>query len=634
MVKSVYDYRIEQRFKTRLYFLTAMVFIVYGVIIVQLGFLQILEGYENRVLAKKFVSRQEFTIAPRGLFFDRNLRLGEQPLVQNLRFIDYILRMDQFRTREEAELYVRFFCKIMGRKYSDYEGYLTSQTWKQMSSKNKYITLINRMTRREHERLASSPLPKDKGEYVTKHLRYYSMGPALAHISGFIGLPSVTEVKKKLAQSYQTIGKDGLEARYDARLRGRDGVKVRHRTVDQEEQINTTEQGDNLVLTIDQDMQAAAYKALAATGKRGAAVALKASTGEILAMVSTPAFDPNILSSGTQEQRIAHLREVTNYQGFVNLAIQAKFPPGSSFKPLVALAALENIDVHQKFTSETSFNCPGYFTLHGNRASNNVVFKCLSTHGAKKMIDAIAYSCNVYFYNLGNQLGAEQIINFAKAFGLDKKTGVDLQNEGEGLVPDSRWKQINHNSRWYDGDTINLSIGQGYLLVTPIELAVLYAGLANRGKIFKPYLVNEIRDPIDNHIIKKFNPTLIREIPLAHEHIETVQAGMRKVVTHGTAARLNSISVPIAGKTGTVQTQAKLKGKDHAWFASYAPYIEGGGIADNTIVVVAFVEYGTWGASSAAPIAGEIYKAAFPNWKKESTETIKKEFEGIQEHEN
>ena len=621
MVKSVYDYRIEKRFRRRLYFITGLVFVTTFIIILQLFVLQILHGYENRVLTKKFVSRQEFTIAPRGLFLDRNQRPGDQPLVQNLRFIDYVVRLDQFRTREEAEEYIRFFCKYMGRDFADFQNYLTPQNWKQLSTRNEYITLINHITRRQHERLALSPLPTGKGEYVTQHLRFYSMGPALAHISGFIGLPSENELKKKLAQSYQIIGKDGLEARYDSRLRGRDGVKVRHRTVDQEEQISTTEQGDNLVLTIDRDMQAAAYKALAATGKRGTAIALKASTGEILAMASTPAFDPNILSAGTTEQRTSHLREVTNYQGFINLAIQAKFPPGSSFKPLVALAALENIDPHKQFTEETSYNCPGSFTLRGKKAANNVVFKCLGVHGAKKMIDAIAYSCNVYFYNLGNQLGPEPIINYAKSFGLDKKTGVDLQNESEGLVPDSRWKQLNRDSRWFDGDTINLSIGQGFLQVTPIELAVLYAGLANRGKIFKPYLVKEIRDPIDNHLLNKFEPTLLREIPLSQEHLEIVQEGMRKVVTNGTAARLAVIPVPIAGKTGTVQTQAKLKGKDHAWFASYAPY---NGEIEDTIVVVAFVEYGIWGASSAAPIAGEIYKAAFPNWNKKDESKIVK----------
>ena len=623
MAKTVQEFRAELRFRRRLYFFTFMIFFLTLCFTLQLGSLQLVNGYENRVLAKKFVSHQEFTVAPRGLFYDRHSRLGDQPLVQNLRFIDFVIHPDQFESRKEAQEYVQVFSSIMGRDYENYRPYFKPARWKQILRKNEFITLLTRMTRREHERLAAFHLPAHKGEYVTKHMRYYTMGPALAHVSGFIGLPSSTELRKKLAQSYQTIGKDGLEARYDSRLRGRDGVRVRHRTLDQEEQISTTEQGDNLILTIDRKIQAAAYRTLAASSQRGTVIAMRANTGEILALASHPSFDPNILSSGNAGQRKVHIQQIRRHKAFLNLATLAKFPPASTFKPLLALAALENTDSNKTFTPDTSFQCPGRFILRSSyKGLPSTSFRCWSVHGSENMIDAIMNSCNVYFYNLGYQLGPTAIIQYSRAFGLDKPTGVDLLGEIAGFVPDPRWKQRNFSSRWYDGDTINLAIGQGFLQTTPLQIAVLYSAIANRGAIYQPYLVKEIRDPIDNHIIKEFKPRLLRSIPLSSQSVKIVQEGMRRVITQGTARRLGHIALPIAGKTGTVQTRSKRKSRDHAWFASFAPY---GAPLDEIIIVVVFVEYGLAGAATAAPIALEVYKAAFPDWNRKKTRELLKQ---------
>ncbi len=611
MNKTQQEFRIEQRFRRRLYFFTGLVFCVLLLFIIQLGNLQLLHGYQNKVLAKKFVSHQEFTVAPRGLLFDRNAKLTDQPLVQNLRFIDFIVHPDQFENREKAIEYVKVFSSLSGRDYGEYSHYFKPKRWRQVVRRNEAITLLTHITRREHERLAAFHLPAVKGEYVTQHMRYYTMGPALAHVTGFIGLPSAKELKKKLVQSYQTIGKDGLEARYDSILRGRDGVRVRHRVVDHEEQVSSTQQGDNLILTIDRHIQSASYRALVQGSQRGAVIVMRASTGEVLALVSHPSFDPNILSSGNAKQRRVHLKKINEHKTFLNLAIQAKFSPASVFKPLVALAALENHNTNRTFTEETKYYCPGSFVLKSSYAAlADTKFRCWHgvSHGYKTMINAIAQSCNVYFYNLGYQLGPSAIIEFSRAFGLDKQTGITLRGEIQGFVPDQRWKRATFSSRWYDGDTINLSIGQGFLQTTPIQIAVLYSAIANRGKIYRPFLVKEIRDAIDNHIIKTFSPELLREIPLSLPNVNTIHKGMRKVVTEGTARRLAYISVPIAGKTGTVETGSKGKGKDHAWFASFAPY---GAPIEDVIVVVVFVEHGMAGASSAAPIAGEIYKAIF-----------------------
>ena len=615
MSKTVQEFRIEQRFRRRLVFFAVALSFVFFAFTLQLVSLQLVHGYTNKILAKKFVSHQELTVAPRGLFFDRNFKLSDEPLVQNLRFIDFVIHPDRFKDRAEVIGYVKTFCEILDLDYdSTYASYFTPKRWKQIVRKNETITLLKRMTRREHERLAAFHIAMDKGEYVTQHLRYYAMGQALAHVSGYIGMPSSSEIRKKLARPYQTIGKAGLEAHYNNHLRGRDGVRVRHRVIDHEEQIRTTQQGENLILTIDRNIQAVAYRALVKASHRGTVIVMRADNGEVLALVSHPSFDPNILSSGSVEQRRKHLREVHLHNGFLNLAIQAKFPPASTFKPLVSLAALESTDPNFSFSMDTSFYCPGSFSLKSSLPGRkDATFNCLRRHGRNSMLSAMAHSCNVYFYHLGYELGPKSIIDFARAFGLDKKTEIDLPGEIEGHVPDERWKQLKFSSRWYDGDTINLSIGQGFLQNTPLQIAVLFSALVNRGKIYRPYLVKEIRNPIDNRLIKQNKPELLREIPLSLTSVNAIHSSLRRVVTKGTAYKLSRLSFPVAGKTGTVQTRSKKKSKDHAWFASFAPY---GADVKDIIVVVVFLEHGLAGSASAVPVTAEIYKTIFSTWKK------------------
>ncbi len=611
MSKSLQEFRLEQRFRRRLYVFAGLIFFLALLFISQLASLQLISGYENRILAKKFVSHQEFTVAPRGLIFDRHGQPGDEPLVQNLRFIDFIIHPDQFASRKAAIDYVKLFCSIMAIPYSHYAPYLRPRAWKALLRKNEYITLIKRMSRREHERLASFHVATEHGEYVTQYLRHYTMGPALAHVSGYIGLPSLRELKKQKIQPYQTLGKSGLEAEYDRHLRGRDGVRTRHRIVDKEEQLISIEQGNNIFLNIDHNLQAAAYKALLKQSQRGAVVALHAKSGAVLAMASHPSYDPNILSGGTTEQRKRHLKDIRAHNAFFNIALQGKFPPASTFKPVVALAALEHAKEHKAFSAGSSIFCPGYFTLHSARPGRSKPrFKCWALHRRVNLFDAIAKSCNVYFYSLGHKTGLDPIVQMARALGLEEKTGIDLRGEAAGLVPDMRWKQLHFSGRWYDGDTVNLSVGQGFLQSTPLQLAVFYSAIANGGKIFKPFLVREIRDPIDNHLIRKFSPRLVRKIAFDPQSLPIIKKALGRAVTHGTASRLAALPVRVAGKTGTVQIyNTNKKGKDHAWFAGFAPY---NGPADKIIVVIVFIEHGVGGSKSAVPVAAEIYKAAFP----------------------
>ncbi|MCB1308626.1 MAG: penicillin-binding protein 2 [Leptospiraceae bacterium] len=612
MAKSLFEYRIEKKFQTRLYVFAAIVFLVAATFVIQLGNLQLVQGAENRVRARRFVSRQEYTIAPRGLMFDRNYKPGDEPLVQNIRFIDFVIFPARFSDLEALRTYVAAFCRLMERDYETFAAQLSEDSFKEMSRKNESITLLTRVTRAEQERLAEFHIADRFGEFVPNHLRYYTMGPALAHVTGYIGMPSRRDLDTLPVQSYQTVGKAGIEREYDEDLRGRDGIRLRHIVIDSEEQVASTQQGNNLILTIDRRIQTAAYNAISRLGKRGTAIAMNAATGQVLALVSYPTFDPNILSSGSNRQRSDHLEEVRIHQGFLNRAIQAKSPPASTIKPLVALAALENTP-GRDITPNTTYSCYGRYVLKSTRPGvPDSIYACWSTHGTNNLEGAIAHSCNVYFYNLGYRMGSLPMIDFARKFGFDRPTGIDLPGEISGFVPDSRWKQERWGSKWYDGDTVNFAIGQGFLQQTPMELAVMYSALVNRGKILRPYLIREVRDP-DNRVIRRINPNggRVEEVPISMASLRAVQKGLRAAVTYGTSRRLSVIPVPIAGKTGTAQTRSSRTASSHAWFAGFAPY---GAPPEDTIVVVVFVEHGQGGSAAAAPIAGEIFQAAFPDW--------------------
>ncbi len=615
--QSVTQFRLEQKFQARLYIYTGGILLIFALFTIQLGNLQLVWGFENNILAKRFVSRQEFSAAPRGLMFDRNYTSAgfSKPLVQNRNYIDYIIFPSRFENREEGLAFIKKFSYVMGRPFEEYSKYTTERAWDNLVNKNMSITMLTRISRKEHERLAEFRMVTRYGDFISNHLRYYTMGPAMAHVAGYIGLPSRGQLDKKQVLSYQYIGKNGLESMYDQEVRGRDGIRLKHRIIEQEEQISSTEHGNNLVLTIDREVQAAGYRAIVNAGKRATAIAMNAGTGEILALVSFPSYDPNLLSSGTGDQRSNHYKTVMEYEGFLNLAIQAKFPPASTFKPIVALAGMEGEQRKFKVDENTSFNCPGRFILRASIAgAANTEFWCWNTsgHGTLNLLGSLQNSCNVYYYNLGSRIGPTAITQFARSLGLDKKTGIDLPGEIEGFVPSQRWKQLRWSSRWYDGDTVNLAIGQGFLETTPMGMAVALSAIVNRGKIFRPHLVREIRDPMTDRVIRKINPELVRELPLNPDSLALIQKGLRLVVTSGTGRSVyRPDMVPMAGKTGTAQTASKQKGKSHAWFIGFAPYE---GLPEETVVVVVFVEHGKAGGLSAAPIATEMLRAAFPKW--------------------
>ncbi|MDI6751891.1 MAG: penicillin-binding protein 2 [bacterium] len=429
--------------------------------------------------------------------------------------------------------------------------------------------------------------PSSKRQYPEKELA--------CHLLGYIGRISEEEFRE--IEGYNKnglIGKTGIEKYYEGYLRGKEGG----------EQIETdvngrmtrilgkkpSVSGANLYLTIDAKIQRVAEQAL---GKNvGSIVVLDVRNGAILSLVSKPNFDPNCFTRPLTAKEVRALFQ-NSYRPMFNRVIQAQYSPGSLFKIIDAYVGLEKGIIDPRKT----FFCTGKFKI-GNRN-----FSCFESHshGNVDFISGIAHSCNIYFYRLGLEIGAEPLIESAARFGLGKKTGIDLLSEKKGYIPTPTWKEKIFKTKWYQGDTANLSIGQGYLLVTPIQMAVLTAAIANGGTIFRPFLVNKIEYP-DRKIERK-KPIIQRTVSISPRTKKMLDDGLSGVVEYGTGQMAKIAGVRIAGKTGTVQTS----GKDHAWFVCYAP------IPNPTVAMAILVEHGGKGGIDAAPIAREILKEYMVN---------------------
>jgi penicillin-binding protein 2 len=363
--------------------------------------------------------------------------------------------------------------------------------------------------------------------------------------------------------------------------------------------------GNNVYLTIDHDLQAATEKLL--EGRAGAAVAMDPRTGEILAMVSSPSFDQNMFVSGMSHDAWEAL--VTNpFRPLENKAIQAEYPPASTYKVIVALAALEEGIID----TETTYTCPGYQRF-GNR-----VFRCWRRggHGTVNVIRALAESCDVFFYNVGSELGVDTIARYAKAVGLGQPTGIRLANESKGLVPTAAWKRQRFGEAWQGGETLPVAIGQGYDLVTPIQMLVVTAAIADNGQIHRPLLLKKI-ETADGNIVERGVSQVVGRVPASEQTLAIVKQGMWEVVNTkgGTARGARLARIEIAGKTGTAQIVGRQASEDatsddeveanlkpHAWFIAYAP------ADDPQIAVTVIVEHGEHGSSAAAPIARDMIR--------------------------
>jgi len=366
--------------------------------------------------------------------------------------------------------------------------------------------------------------------------------------------------------------------------------------------------GQNILLTIDAALQEAAWKALAE--RSGAVVALNPRNGAVLALVSSPAFDPNLFIGGIGVGDWDILAKDPRHP-MENRAISGQYPPGSTYKPVLAAAALEEGLV----TPETTFFCNGTFEL-GDRT-----FRCWQEkgHGHVNLHRAIVESCDVYFYHVGRMLGVNQIAHYARMFGLGAPLGVDLHREKGGLIPTREWKLARFKQPWQIGETISVAIGQGYNLVTPLQLASLYAALANGGTLYRPRLLKQLESS-DGRIVKRYDPEKLNDLPLRPETIQAINRALWGAVNEkgGTGYLLKRLEADVAGKTGTSQVvglpqdekarKAKIlrdQHRDHALFVCFAPH------ENAEIVVAVIVENAGHGGAVAAPIARKVIDAYF-----------------------
>ena len=353
--------------------------------------------------------------------------------------------------------------------------------------------------------------------------------------------------------------------------------------------------GSNVILTIDSELQQLAEQAMGE--QMGALIVSKPHTGEILALVSYPRFDPNIFVSVRDKETFKNLT-LDQRKPFLNRAIQAQYPAGSIFKLVVSLAILDT----EQVPLDREFSCGGGYQL-GNR-----FFSCWMNHGSGiDLHKAIVFSCDSYFYQASLILGPDTIAQYARELGLGQKLGIDLIGELEGIIPDIQWKRDVKKDVWYDGDTLNLSIGQGFLLVTPLQLNALTSIIANRGLLMKPHIVKEIRTAKKNDIVYRHTPEPLVKSKIDPSHFEFIVQAMRGVVTEGTAKWGGAIlTTEAAGKTSTSEVQGM---NTHSWYTAFAPY--NGADSDEVIAVTAIIEFGGAGSATAAPIVSEVIEAYF-----------------------
>ncbi|MBI3664895.1 MAG: penicillin-binding protein 2 [Acidobacteria bacterium] len=441
-------------------------------------------------------------------------------------------------------------------------------------------------------------------EMIRSQRRLYPADGFASHLIGYVGEVSEAELNEPQFAAYEpgaVVGKAGIEREYNDVLTGVDGrrqVVVDSRGREREVLgIKDAKPGRSIRLTIDLDLQAAAE--LAMEGRKGAVVALDPHSGEVLALVSTPNYDPNKfagrISAADWKQLISNPDNP-----LLNRAVQAQLAPGSTFKPFVALAGLESNAIDENFT----VHCRGGAVFYGR------YFKCWikTGHGNLSLHKGIEQSCDVYFYNVGNRTGIDKIAEIGEAAGFGRRTGIDLPNEEEGVLPSSKWKLRNLREKWYAGETISVSVGQGALTVTPIQLAAAYAGMLNGGVWYRPRLVSEE----DMHSIRlDFRPEEPRRVTLDPGNIDKIKSGLWAVVNAaGTGGRARLSGYDVIGKTGSAQVASvqftkgkkEMELKDNAWFVGAVP-------KDNPeIVVAALFEHGEHGYL-AGPIVRDVLKA-------------------------
>ena len=566
---------------------------IFFVLVAQLANLQVNKRTEFLKLAEGNRIRLIPILAPRGTFYDRE---GEALVASRAANTVSIVPMDL----KEPERVIGRLSVILGMPVEEIQEKIKEQTFRPFDpirlKKDVGPEILAKIAEQKND------LPGVMIETIP--LREYIYGDSGSHLFGYVGEINKKELDKMKEQGYQPgdlIGKVGLEKVYDKYLKGVNGG--------QQVEVNASGKpittlgekapilGNNLVLTIDGKVQEAAERALDETlqknptAKGGGVIAIDPRNGQVIALASRPGFDPNKFSGGISVKDWTALINDPRHP-LKNRVTQSAYPPGSVYKIVTAVAALEE----GRVSPTETFYCSGHYKWG---------FKCWKTsgHGTQTLLDGIANSCNPVFYNLGERIGAKRLADYSRRFGLGQKTGIDIPGEEEGLLPSPQWKKSKYNQEWYKGETLNMSIGQGYHLDTPLQLAQMISAVVNGGNVFQPYLVQKVVSP-EGKTVATFQPKLKDHVNISAQTLDIVRKGLSEVVERGTAASaFYGFPVPVGGKTGTAQ--AGVGKNDHAWFGSFAP------VDNPQLVVVVFVDQGGHGGAAAAPIARKVYEAHF-----------------------
>ncbi|MBI2098518.1 MAG: penicillin-binding protein 2 [Candidatus Wildermuthbacteria bacterium] len=569
--------------------------------------LQALAGDELQRRAQENTIRSQPLDSDRGVIYDVN---GEQ-LVFNKPSFDFVCdKRDLPPERPEKERILRQSADILGIPFSDLRGEFDKTTnpkflIAQNLSHDQLIMLETKL-----EELVGCDIERNT-------IREYVADPTLAHVLGYTAKISSDELKQYPEYAItDQIGKTGIERSYETELRGVPGRKLTEKDalglVVKEKGEVPSQSGNSIVLWLDFELQAKVREALERTlerigAQKAAGIALDPKTGGVLSLVSIPGFDSNLFSRGISHTQYA---EITSdpLNPLFNRAIAGNYPTGSTIKPFIAAGALEEhiIDPDKKIFTKGYIEIP-----HAYDPEIIYRFNDWKDHGWVDMREALAVSSNVYFYTIGGGfedqegLGPRRLKEYLTKFGLGAKTGIDLSGEAKGLIPDPEWKMQAKGEGWWDGDTYNLSIGQGNLLATPLQVASAFAAIANGGTLYKPQMVKEI---IDREGTRETFPQVVREHVVEQENLEVVRDGMRQAVKWGSAVILNQMPVSSGAKTGTAQTGRKdEEGLDYlySWVVVFAPY------ENPEIVLAVMVEDAKEGSLAVLPVAKEVLEWYF-----------------------
>ncbi len=600
IVGKRYVRELEQ-LRKRILPLTILVTFLFLALVSRLWYLQVLQADKYRTMSEKNRLRFLPVTASRGTLMDRN----GQMLVNNRPSFSLTIIPQEVK---EPEPVLERLAQLLDLDYDELH-----ERWTKSRGRARYypVVIASNISQDQVEIVEENRLRLPGVEIGVKPTREYIFNNMAAHLLGHIGEISYKELEQPEYEDYHPgdfIGKNGIEKAWEHELNGRDGG--RQLEVDAGGRVLRVLQetspmvGNSLMLTIDSRLQQATE--LAFGDQAGAAVVLDVNSGEVLSFVSNPGFDPALFAG-----RIP----VDVWKGYLedkrhpleNKALTGQYPPGSTFKMITALAGLEAGIINE----HTTIYCNGAYELGNNK------FRCWnrSGHGTVNLKRSLKESCDVYYYQLGEKLGVDRIAAMAERFGLGQATGIGLLHEKKGLVPTKDWKFKRYGKQWFRGETLPVAIGQGYLLTTPVQLALMTATIATDGIIYRPHLVKKVVDP-DGRTVQEFNPEQIGNTGVSASNFKKIKQGMFSVVNDpgGTGGSARLWDHKVAGKTGTSQViklgadRKKVLAyhhRDHGLFVAFAPYDK------PEIALAVVVEHGGGGGAVAAPIAGRILRKYF-----------------------